>query len=100
MQTLYILEDHIMKVWSVADELETIRWMLLDREVKATDDELDNAILGIHTLLNARLEMLFDAYEKLLQDNFHNMKVKDSLADYIDRVMKEEESYEQAENND
>lgn len=91
MQTLYTLEDHIMKVWSIADELETIRWMLLDRETRASDDELDNAILGVHTLLTARLQILFDTYEKVLKDNFNNMKTKSTLSGYIDSILEKEE---------
>lgn len=91
MLTLYTLEDHIMKAWSVVDELETIRWMLLDSPSKASEDELDNALLGVQTLLNARFEMLFSEYEKVLKSNFNNMKTKSTLSEYIDSVLEKEE---------
>lgn len=95
MLTLYTLEDHIMKAWSVADELETIRWMLMDREAKASDDEIDNAILGVHVLLNARLELLLNAYSKVCKEHYDSVNnkktTKSTLSEYIDSVLEKEE---------
>ena len=72
MTTMQELEDAILKAWGLVDEIETVRWMLLDREKGATEDEIDNALLGISTLLNAKFEQLFNMYTDALHEYYTN----------------------------
>lgn len=69
---MFKIEEHISRVWSLVDEIETVRWALLDREEKPSEDLIDNMLLGLHSLLNARCEQLFNVYEAVLQEQYEN----------------------------
>lgn len=56
------LEQQIMTVWSCADDLQSVR------EHFEPDDRLDNALLGIQTMLDIKCEKLFKIYESLLEN--------------------------------
>lgn len=72
---LYTLEEHIMNVWSLVDQLELIRWGLLDKEIQMSEDAIDNAILGTHTLLSLACEKLFKQYEAVLKDRINENNI-------------------------
>lgn len=67
-KNLYTLEENIMNVWALVDQLELIRWGNLDREHPLTEDQMDNAVLGVYTLLSLACEKLFNQYEAVLKE--------------------------------
>jgi hypothetical protein len=66
---LHELEDLIMAAWMTREDIDSVLWVLLDREKKPTEDELSNLLLGIHSLHDARMTKLFNGYEQVLKTN-------------------------------
>ena len=89
MTTMQELEDAILKAWGIVDEIETVRWMMFDREKGATEDEIDNALLGISTLLNAKFEQLFSMYTDALHEQF--AKKREDFYQRLNKAPKDED---------
>lgn len=56
------LEQQIMEVWNISDDIKQVR------DYFEPDDGLDNALLGIQTMLDIKCEKLFHIYEKLVEE--------------------------------
>lgn len=56
------LEKQITQVWNISDDIHQVR------EHFEPDDGLDNALLGIKTMLDIKCEKLFHIYEKLVEE--------------------------------
>jgi hypothetical protein len=65
------LEDLIMAAWITKEDIDLSAWSLLDRKEPTTEDELSNLLLGLSALHNARMTMLFQAYEDLIKSTPH-----------------------------
>jgi hypothetical protein len=65
------LEDLIMAAWITKEDIDLIAWTVLDRKEPTTEDELSNLLLGLSALHNARMNVLFQAYEDLLKSTPH-----------------------------
>jgi hypothetical protein len=63
------LENLIMAAWITKEDIDSILWVLMDREKSPTEDELANLLIGLHTLHDARMAKLFNAYEQVLKTN-------------------------------
>jgi hypothetical protein len=63
------LENLIMAAWITKEDIDSILWVLMDREKTPTEDELANLLIGLHTLHDARMAKLFNAYEQVLKTN-------------------------------
>lgn len=57
------LESRIMDCWNVVEDVKTVLSMADHREV--SEDELANALLGIHTLYQMKFEQLWATFETL-----------------------------------
>ena len=66
---LHELEDLIMAAWITKEDIDSILWVLLDREKKPDEDELANLLIGLHSLHDARMTKLFQAYDTVLKTN-------------------------------
>ena len=66
---LHKLEDLIMAAWITKEDIDSILWVLVDREKRPDEDELANLLIGLHTLHDARMAKLFNAYEQVLKTN-------------------------------
>ena len=66
---LHELEDLIMAAWITKEDIDSILWVLLDREKKPDEDELSNLLIGLHSLHDARMTKLFQAYDTVLKTN-------------------------------
>jgi hypothetical protein len=66
---LHELEDLIMAAWITREDIDTILWVLLDREKKPTEDELSNLLIGLSSQHDARMAKLFRGYETVLKTN-------------------------------
>jgi hypothetical protein len=66
---LHELEDLIMAAWITKEDIDTILWVLMDREKKPDEDELANLLIGVHSLHDARMVKLFKAYDTVLKTN-------------------------------
>ena len=66
---LHELEDLIMAAWITREDIDTILWVLLDREKKPTEDELSNLLIGLSSQHDARMSKLFSGYETVLKTN-------------------------------
>lgn len=66
---LHELEDLIMAAWITKEDIDSILWVLLDRQKKADEDELANLLIGLHSLHDARMTKLFQAYDTVLKTN-------------------------------
>lgn len=66
---LHELEDLIMAAWITREDIDTILWVLLDREKKPTEDELSNLLIGLSSQHDARMSKLFQGYDTVLKTN-------------------------------
>ena len=66
---LHELEDLIMAAWITKEDIDSILWVLMDREKHPTEDELANLLIGLHSLHDARMNKLFNGYEQVLKTN-------------------------------
>jgi hypothetical protein len=66
---LHELEDLIMAAWITKEDIDSILWVLMDREKHPTEDELANLLIGLHSLHDARMTKLFNGYEQVLKTN-------------------------------
>ena len=66
---LHELEDLIIAAWITKEDTDSILWVLLDREKKPDEDELANLLIGLHSLHDARMTKLFQAYDTVLKTN-------------------------------
>jgi len=66
---LHELEDLIMAAWITKEDINSILWVLLDREKQADEDELANLLIGLQSLHDARMSKLFKGYETVLKTN-------------------------------
>ena len=71
MQSLYKLEDLIMNVWSQKEAIESLRWLVMDNpDGPPSEDDIDNALLGIMSQLDIGCQRLFSQYEMVLKEHF------------------------------
>lgn len=56
-----------MECWNVAEDIENLRWAMLDSKGGMSEDEVDNYLLGMKTMYHIRFEKLFDTFEKLIE---------------------------------
>lgn len=66
MYTRFNLEQQIMDCWNVCDDIKTIIKMSDLREL--SEDELLNAMIGLQTMYQLKFEILFDMFEKMIQE--------------------------------
>ena len=66
---LHELEDLIMAAWITKEDIDSILWVLMDREKQATEDELANLLIGLHAMHDARMCKLFQGYDTVLKTN-------------------------------
>lgn len=57
------LEQEIMNCWQVVDDLKTI---YSAERLYDSEDEMQNALLGLCTLYQLKFEQMFSVYETLL----------------------------------
>lgn len=82
MQSLYKLEDLIMNVWGQKEAIENLRWLVMDNpDGPPSEDDIDNALLGIMSQLDIGCQRLFSQYEMVLKENFRG---KPNDSDNID----------------
>ena len=60
------LEQQIMRCWAVCDDIADLR-DLRDSMVM-TEDQVDNYLLGMQTIYQAKFEKLFSLFEQLLRE--------------------------------
>lgn len=66
------LEDPIMHMWSLDQDVQLIRKALLDREETPSEDDIDNYLLAIISLINLRCSELLNVYEGILKEAHKN----------------------------
>ena len=66
---LHKLEDLIMAAWMTKEDIDSVLWVLMDRVKKPDEDEISNLLIGLHSLHDARMTKLFEAYEQVLKTN-------------------------------
>lgn len=80
MYNLYKLEDLIMNVWSQKEAIENLRWLLLDApDGPPSEDEIDNALIGIMTQLDIGCQRLFSQYENVLKEQHGKSNDSDNI---------------------
>lgn len=67
----YDLEQDIMLAWGTAEDLKLLQGLL-----EAASDDVQNALMGIITLHNLRMDKVFSSYEKLLKDRANGNNVQ------------------------
>jgi hypothetical protein len=66
------LEDPIMHMWSLDQDVQLIRKALLDREETPSEDDIDNYLLAIISLINLRCSELMNVYEGIQKEAHKN----------------------------
>jgi hypothetical protein len=64
----YDLEDKITSVWVGIDDIEILFQRFYEYHEEMTVDEVANALLGIHKMLDFKCNILFETYESLLKE--------------------------------
>jgi|LakMenEpi03Aug12_release.lakeMendotaPanAssembly.Ray.scaffolds.fasta_scaffold525489_2 hypothetical protein len=65
MKTRFDLEQAIMRVWGTSEDLDALFEQYLDATIAMTEDEMSNAILGIKTLHELRMQQMWRIFEAL-----------------------------------
>lgn len=60
----FSLEEKIMDCWGVCDDINTVYTQFDLSEL--TQDQIQNALLGISTLYQMKFEQLFSVFEQLI----------------------------------
>jgi hypothetical protein len=66
---LHELEDLILAGWMTREDIDSVLWVLLDREKKPDEDEISNLLIGLHAMHDARMCKLFQGYDTVLKTN-------------------------------
>jgi hypothetical protein len=66
MKTRFDLEQAIMRVWGTSEDLDALFEQYLDATIAMTEDEMSNAILGIKTLHELRMQQMWRIFEALI----------------------------------
>jgi hypothetical protein len=66
---LHELEDLILAAWMTREDIDSVLWVLLDREKKPDEDEISNLLIGLHAMHDARMAKLFQGYDTVLKTN-------------------------------
>ena len=66
---LHELEDLILAAWMTREDIDSVLWVLLDREKKPDEDEVSNLLIGLHAMHDARMCKLFEGYATVLKTN-------------------------------
>jgi hypothetical protein len=66
MTDRFDLEQQIMSCWNVVEDIKMVQEMTDLRKV--SEDELANALLGLQTLYQMKFEVLFNTFEKMIQE--------------------------------
>lgn len=64
--TRFDLEQQIMNCWGVCDDLDILFETSCDRGL--TEDQLQNALLGMKTMYQLKFEKLFEIFEQCIRD--------------------------------
>lgn len=60
------LEQHIMECWAVVDDIKVLYELPDMREV--SEDEMQNYLLGLQTIYQAKFERLWDMFEQMIKE--------------------------------
>ena len=71
---LHELEDLILAAWMTREDIDSVLWVLLDREKKPDEDEISNLLIGLHAMHDARMTKLFEGFAQVLKTNKVNYK--------------------------
>lgn len=63
---MYELESHIMSCWAVVDDIKGLFKLYDLREVD--EDEVQNYLLGLSTIYQAKFEHLFNVFEQAIKE--------------------------------
>ena len=66
MSDRFDLEQQIMSCWNVVEDIKMVQQMTDLRHL--SEDELANALLGLQTLYQMKFEVLFNTFEKMIQE--------------------------------
>ena len=64
MTTRFDLEQHIMKCWSVVEDVN----LIYEKSSSLSEDERQNALLGIISIYNLKFQELWDCFENCITD--------------------------------
>jgi predicted nucleic-acid-binding protein len=72
MTDRFDLEQQILNCWSVVDDIKTLRWQIMEnnseKSITAMTDKVDNYLLGLEHIYQAKFEYMFHVFETLIQD--------------------------------
>ena len=63
----FVLEDQIQSCWNTKDDLDVLMSHVVNKEM--SEDELQNAIIGISQLHEMRCQRLWDTFNHLVKNN-------------------------------
>lgn len=66
MTDRFDLEQHIMKCWSITEDIDLLNYNVLEKDM--SKDEISNFLLGLKTIYQCKFEDLFDNFSELLKD--------------------------------
>ena len=72
------LENLIMSLWSIADDIQLLRTRIMDGAEPMSEDDIDNCLLGLISIINLRGEALYEEFRKLAQEK-HNADNSDDM---------------------
>ena len=60
MTDRFDLEQHIMKCWTITDDIDLLNFNVLEKDM--SKDEISNFLLGLKTIYECKFNDLFDTF--------------------------------------
>ena len=65
MTDRFDLEQHIMKCWTITDDIDLLNFNVLEKDM--SKDEISNFLLGLKTIYECKFNDLFDTFGVLVE---------------------------------
>lgn len=62
------LEDAMSSLHNVSDDIDIILHSYMDSEIRPTEDDLANMLIGVKALHNARYQKMWETFEELIEN--------------------------------
>ena len=62
------LEEAMSALHSIGDDIDIILHAYMDAEVRPTEDDMGNMLIGVKALHNARYQKMWEVFETLIKE--------------------------------
>ena len=62
------LEEAMSQLYNMGDDIDIILHAYMDAEVRPTEDDMANMLIGVKALHNARYQKMWEVFETLIKE--------------------------------